>query len=272
MVERAFILLLSTTSFLPGCFASSDDDVNGSDGDDAGDAIEGRAPTRIESYIRGDAYPRLVIEVDSVAGMEPYANTVSRIETGLADVLDKPAGVEVVLDDTLEPHGEDHTWTREALFALADEMFDLDVPNDTTKMHAIFLDGHDENDSDEGSVLGLAWSHRHIVIYKQTIERLCSGILPGLQQQLCENAEASVLTHEVGHVIGLVDLGLPMVEDHKDPDHGPHSDNEDCVMYWAYAGERVVDLLSARIMGGQTAALGFDDACLADIAALRDAP
>lgn len=262
LLPRPLWGLLAAASFL-GC-GTSDTDADGHVGGE-------ESADRIESYIRGD-HPRLVIEVDSVPDFEPYESTTSRTESGLGSILDKPEGVEVVLDDSLEPRGEDYAWPREELFSLAEERFDLEVPEDTAKMHALFVDGHDENDTDNRTILGLAWSNRHIVIYKQTIERLCTGILPGLQQQLCENAEASVFTHEVGHVLGLVDLGLPMVTDHKDPERGPHSANEDCVMYWAYSGEQVVNLLADRLMGGQQEALGFDEACLDDIAALRDRP
>jgi hypothetical protein len=60
-------------------------------------------------------------------------------------------------------------------------------------MHALFLDGHDARDSEDTVVLGLAWGHRHIVMYKRTLQRSCSGVpLPGLQQRLCEMGELSV--------------------------------------------------------------------------------
>jgi hypothetical protein len=76
----------------------------------------------------------------------------------------------------------------------------------------------------------------------------------------------------VGHVIGLVDNGLAMVDDHKDPDHGPHSIDPDCVMYWAYAGGGVFDHIVGSIFGTDVEAIQFDQHCLDDIAALRDAP
>jgi hypothetical protein len=271
-IVRPSLLCCALTLLAPplaGCGADAD---TGTPAGDGGEVVGGSHPSRIERYIRSDTHPRLVIEVDTVPGFEPYANTAPRIEGGLAGILDKPDGVELVLDGTIDSRGEDHTWTRGELRDLANDTFDLVVDEGTAKMHVMFVDGHDEHDSDEGRILGLAWDHRHIVIYKRTLQSLCSGIIPGLQQSLCENAEVSVLTHEVGHLLGLVDMGLPMVEDHKDEEHGPHSANEDCVMYWAYAGEQVVDVIGSRLMDDDDEALGFDQACLDDIAALRNAP
>lgn len=231
----------------------------------------GSDAARIERYIRADAASRLVIEVDAVPDYQPYASTGGRLVEGLAEVLDKPDGIEVVMDGDIEPRGDDHTWSRDELFALADRTDDLEVPAGTAKMHVIFVDGEGESDSGNG-VLGLAWDHRQIVIFKQTLEQSCdSGTLPIRQQRLCENAELSVLTHEVGHTIGLVDNGLPMVSDHADPEHPHHDVDDSCVMYWAYEGERLFDRLTSRLMGGNDKPLGFDAACKEDIADLRDA-
>ena len=47
-----------------------------------------------------------------------------------------------------------------------------------------------------------------------------------------EDVENSVLVHEVGHLLGLVNLYQSPV-DHEDPDHPGHSNNDESVMYWA---------------------------------------
>lgn len=45
--------------------------------------------------------------------------------------------------------------------------------------------------------------------------------------------EQSVMKHEVGHILGLVNLGAPMQTNHQDAEHGKHCINENCLMYWA---------------------------------------
>ena len=48
-----------------------------------------------------------------------------------------------------------------------------------------------------------------------------------------EDVENSVLVHEVGHLLGLVNLVYQSPIDHEDPDHPGHSSNDESVMYWA---------------------------------------
>lgn len=44
--------------------------------------------------------------------------------------------------------------------------------------------------------------------------------------------EQATVVHELGHAIGLVNNGLPMVSSHEDGAHARHSSDSNCVMYW----------------------------------------
>jgi hypothetical protein len=272
---------------LLGCFASlalaacgaasgpgDDDDDAVADATPGKDVSQPPAP-RVEQLVRGDDKPRLVVEVDAVAGFEPRPAVETELGALLRQILDKPGGVQIVRDTAIASRGADHAWTDAELFALADQTFDLAVPSDTVKIHAMFLDGHSARDGGGSVILGLAWSNTHIAIFKGTIEDRCGSVIglgPLLRERLCAGAERSIWTHEIGHVIGLVDAGLPLTSAHKDPEHGAHDVSDECVMYWAYEGERLVELLAGQLLAGGDATLPFDDACLADIAAVRDAP
>ncbi|HEX4820274.1 MAG TPA: hypothetical protein VFV00_08710 [Acidimicrobiales bacterium] len=74
--------------------------------------------------------------------------------------------------------------------------------------------------------------------------------------------EAAVVTHEVGHLLGLVDLYLHTGR--QDPEHPGHSTNKHSVMYWAVESDLVGDLLQ----GGPPRE--FDDADKADLARIRN--
>lgn len=240
-----------------------------SSGEDGGATAE---PPLWEAHIRSDVYRKLVIEVDVTRGFAPESGVLDQVFAGFAALLDKPDGIEVVLDDAdLEPVGETHAWDFEALSELAEQTMDLELAPDVDRIHVLWIDGHDESDGDNGAaVLGLAWGHRQIAMYKQTLSSGCDQLLPALAGDVCRDAEIAVLTHEVGHVIGLVDNGLPMIRDHRDPDHGHHDISQDSVMYWAHENDSLFDTLLERVQGGADSALGFDDNCLADIAAVRD--
>ncbi len=225
------------------------------------------------NYIRGDTFARLVLEVDRVVGFEPRPATQTDLASRLAGILDKPAGVQMVLDGTIASRGSNHAWTFAELQGLAASTFDRVEPAGTTKMHVMFLDGRYDSGPGGGTVLGIAWANQHMAIFKQVIEDSCAAAGLGLLTEAgCAAAELAICVHEVGHVIGLVDNGLPMVVNHEDATHPAHSASQDCVMYWAYEGDALVSRVADDILGTGSSALDFDADCLADIAAVRDAP
>lgn len=253
----------------------------GCGGDSPGGPVDGAAASadarvqpvsRVEGYIRSDEFTSLVLEIDSVPGSEPRMGSETALASGLAQILDKPGGVSVTRDDTLVSQGSDHAWTPQELFALADETFNLAVDASTTRMHVLFVDGHYSGDGPDGTILGIAWANTHLVMFKQSIETVCAGpLVPALlRERVCAATELTVWTHEVGHLLGLVNTGLPMQTDHQDTEHGAHDINDDCVMYYAYDGSAVVTRIVDRITAGGNDALGFDQACVDDIAAVRD--
>lgn len=249
-------------------FTGCGDDGGPSTGDDDAGTTLDTVPTQIQRYIRSDTDTRLLLEVDYVGGYAPYPDTGAKMASSLADALDKPDGIELQLDEVIAGKG-DQAWTRSELHDLAESTNDLQVPDGTVTIHVLFVDGQDEHTSSDGTVLGLAWNNLHVVIYKKSIEDSCSGLLLG--QQICEAAEASILLHEIGHTIGLVNNGIPMVTDHADPEHPAHDTNDQCIMYWAYEGDDVLGILQDRLVSNPDAVVGFDQACLEDIAAVRNA-
>ena len=73
--------------------------------------------------------------------------------------------------------------------------------------------------------------------------------------------EDAIALHEVGHLLGLVDLVVG--SGRGDPEHPGHSRNRDSVMYWAVESDAISQLLS----GGIPNQLDADDR--AELAAIR---
>jgi hypothetical protein len=221
-------------------------------------------------YVRASPYGRLVLEVDRVAGTDPRAVNRNAIASRLAGILDKPLGVEVTLDGLIASRGSDHVWSTAEVRALATATLDLAVAADTVKMHVLFLDGRYEGSGSGGTVLGVAFDQRHMAIFHDEIERTCAAAGLGvLTEQVCSDAELAIWLHEAGHLLGLVDIGLVMQSDHEDVDHPGHDHDPDCVMYWAYEGDALIERLADQILDTGNGALDFDAECLADIAAAR---
>lgn len=249
---KRYIHVLVVAALAAGCSPSDDDDSPGSS----------QEP---QTYISSDTHTRLVFELDAVDGVTPRAEALDYVVDRVGAVVDKPDGLEFVVDSTIESRGSDHIWTFEELQQLAKETLDLNVEEGTAKIHVLYLDGSYE--SDGGVTLGVAWKNKHLAMFSDAIDSSCDRPLVG--DRLCRIAESSVLLHEVGHVLGLVNNGIDMVEDHQDDQHGAHDESEDCVMYWAYESAQIIDVLVERL-AGDSPELDFDAQCKADLAAAAE--
>jgi hypothetical protein len=83
----------------------------------------------------------------------------------------------------------------------------------------------------------------------------------GIGQASRTKLETTVLEHEFGHILGLVDIGSAMQTNHKDPAHGNHCNNTSCLMYYA---SETTDILGILITGNIPA---LDANCKADLTA-----
>ena len=221
-----------------------------------------------------DRYPVLRVEIDVVGGADPVSASLARVEEEVAALiasghLGKPGGFELVIDQTLADPEVD-TWTFEALRDLLRSEAGPDTDGDAVVIHGLYVPGGFQADSSSSRVLGFAYGDNEMVMFRDNIDHACasSGLpLVGLRSEACQITEAGVLLHELGHLFGLVNNGTPMASDHQDPDHGAHDIDPDCLMYWAAERTEAMDIVAARLLGGDDPLPGFDAACLEDLAA-----
>ncbi len=116
-------------------------------------------------------------------------------------------------------------WTSQELAALGDSLSPTLANAGTVQIPVIFLNGEFEGNS---SVLGVQISGSHYAfIFKDVVTSVGGG---ATSQRYVEQA---TVVHEIGHAVGLVNNGIPMVTDHEDSGHPKHTINEDGVMYWS---------------------------------------
>lgn len=219
------------------------------------------AAQRPADYIRNTGFHTLNIELDTQASVAPRNGSAAGLIEALSEVADKPGGIVIIEDESDLPAADDGVWTFAELQALAGEHVGIEESNGEISLHTIWLGGEYENPN----VLGVAWGNRHLAMFGERIDRACSGLLIGALT--CSLAEATIWTHEVGHVIGLVDRGTPMVNDHKDPDHPAHDVSRESVMYWAYDGTNFAELIGA-LTGNSVIPWGAE--CERDLEAVRN--
>ncbi len=74
--------------------------------------------------------------------------------------------------------------------------------------------------------------------------------------------ETTVLNHELGHILGLTNLGAPLQSPHEDSEHPKHCDVQSCLMY--FAAETGAGIMG-MVIGGSVPQL--DPQCIADLQA-----
>lgn len=214
----------------------------------------------------------LTVQVAYEPDAEPYIGTTGTgmnywdfLEANLQALFEgRPVDVFTDVPKTLEemeaiPAQGKTEWTVDEILALAD-LYRAIPPSDIVGVFfVVFLNGYLVEDGvPNQNVIGVSISGTTVIaIFKDVVKSTGStGPVPKFVEQ-------STLIHEMGHALGLVNNGVPMVTPHQDTDHGAHCNNPDCVMYWANEGVADLrDFVQNFILTGSTVMIG--DECLTD--------
>jgi hypothetical protein len=248
LVLAAVAALVTTSISFTGCAKSA----TGPSGDDAKLEVQvlgAAAP----ALLKADPYSKLVVEVASVSGREPAPGTLSALATFLEARLLKPGGIEFVAGDPIPSNGNDAV-NQNALGMVESQYRKKFSGGDTVAIYVMFLDGHYDGDTAANKVMGLAYRATSLVIFKDTLR---SQALPTDWSLV----EKTVLAHEMGHIMGLVNIGTTMTVDHYDADHGAgHCSNPNCLMNYALNSSAFLHQLGTDVPL-------LDEKCLADLRA-----
>jgi hypothetical protein len=211
------------------------------------------------------------LEVDYETGDEPYTGnvigfgdtwdlTTTNLDRLFANrkALDVPTTIDQMEDIGAVP---DEEITVDDALAIADAHRDLSDDPETKTYYIVFVSGHfADSGGVNDAVLGVSIGDTGVVVmFKDVIEG--TGLV-------ARYVEQSTLVHELGHAIGLVDNGVPMVADHKDSAHGAHCTNDHCVMYWENEGASAAAAFAQQFATSGNSILFADD-CLADVDAVN---
>lgn len=174
--------------------------------------------------LRPDPFTKIVLEIAFVAGREPTDSAVSHSR----DVLKEVTGKAVSVQTHEIPPGDDSYSAGEIRDLSRSREAESSPP--TGSIWIAYLNG---SFSDDDQALGVAAAATVAAIFPDQIATLSSLLVAG-------GIEKAVILHEVGHLLGLVNIGYESKIDHEDPDHPNHSRNKGSVMFWA------VETLSVR--------------------------
>lgn len=163
--------------------------------------------------------PKLVIEIDAVQGYEPSKAAVDLLATRLKSIASKPGGIQVV---TNVVGGGRPSWTVAHVRQFEQQHRSAKSTPSSAVIHVSYVDG----ESVDGAI-GIAYASSSVVLFAESLRANALATVPA------EDVEKSVLVHEVGHLLALVNIGYTSPRDHEDDEHRGHSKNIGSVMYYA---------------------------------------
>lgn len=205
-----------------------------------------------DKFLGDEEFDRLVVQIQYMEGFAPTENSVNRLEAFLEERLNKPSGIVINTEEI--PAAGQETYTANEIRDLEKEHRTEYSSGNTLAAYYIFVDG----EFSDANVLGIAYYNTSMAIFQKRVQDV-SGSGPTRPSR--EVVETVVLKHEMGHIIGLVDNGSPMQEDHKDEGRGAHCDNDSCLMYFAV---NTADFIN-NLIGNNVPEL--DENCIADLQA-----
>lgn len=212
---------------------------------------DGPVGAMARSYLRGSPANVLRIEIDYVSGREPSTSAIDHLRGVLLSVVDGRKSVIIERGNALPARA---SWTTAEIDALERSHRQRRSSGNTVTMWIAYLNG---SFAEGGGALGVAYKASAAAIFRDRIDDATTAVL------LASEIERSVLTHEVGHLLALVNIGYKSAHDHEDAQHPHHSSNQQSVMYWQVEDVSIRSLLS----GGPPSDFDADDR--ADLAMLR---
>lgn len=207
------------------------------------------------NFLSDKKYEKLVVEIQCVNGYVPKAESISNMISFLQKRLNKPRGI-VVSQNYISSPGK-------TLYSVTDiknveENHRTEhTKGDVLTVYILFLDGEYEGNSGNSKTLGIAYGNSSIVIFENTV-RSYSG---GVGQPKTEVLETTVIDHELGHLMGLVNNGTDMQINHQDAGNAHHCNNKSCLMHYLVESSDVI----SNLIGNDIPEL--DNNCIADLRA-----
>ena len=191
------------------------------------------------------------VEIQYMAGFEPNGSSLAHLQNLLSTLINKPGGINIITKEI--PSAASTQLSMSQILDIENNNRTAFTIGDQFAVYILFTNGN----FTDNNVLGAAYRNSSMVVFGKNIQDNSGGIGQPSRVKL----ETTVMEHEFGHVLGLVDIGSAMQTNHKDATHGNHCNNSNCLMHYT-ADTR--DILGFLITGNTPS---FDANCLADLRA-----
>lgn len=202
-----------------------------------------------KDLLSSNIYTSVKMEIQYMPGFAPDDAAINNLTSFFNNIVNKPGGITVVQTQIIA--------SGKAVLTINDiatiEKTNRTVYSTGNQLGVYFL--YTDGAYSEGNVLGVAYRNTSMCIIGKTIHDNSGAVGQVSRTKL----ETVVLQHEMGHILGLVDLGSTMLTSHKDTPHGNHCVNTNCLMYYA---SETTDALGFLLTG---AIPTLDNNCSADL-------
>lgn len=202
-------------------------------------------------FLMDNVYKTLTLEIAWVEGNEPSTSSVNYLVNFLSARINKPGGIKIT--ERVVPSVGKQTITIEAIRDYERANRTSVASGSNLTLWIVMLDAEYSESTQSQKVLGVSYGASSLALFEPSLSSFTAD------GSLARNTlEKFVLSHEVGHVLGLVNNRTPMITPHQDTDHGAHCSNTKCLMYWQ---------AQLNIDFAVQAVPTLDDNCLADLRA-----
>ncbi len=174
-------------------------------------------------FLSAAKYTSINVQLQYMPGFAPNAAALDSLTNFLNLLINKPGGINI----TQTPVAV----SGKSVFTLAD-ITELEKNNRTQfnsgnvlSVYIVFVDAPYST----ANVLGVAYKNTSLIIFGPTVNSNSGG----LNQPPRSKLESTVEKHEFGHLLGLTNIGTPMVTNHEDAGHLGHCNNSACLMYFS---------------------------------------
>lgn len=165
----------------------------------------------------------LKIEIDYMAGYEPDAASVTNLISFLNALTNKPGGI-TVFQQQITAEGK-NSYSVNDIATIEQKNRSAYNAGKELDAYVLIIDGA----YSDRSVLGVSYRNTSICLMGKTIFDNSGSVGQVNRTKL----ESTVIEHEFGHLLGLVNVGSPMSSDHEDTAHANHCNIQSCLMYYA---------------------------------------
>jgi hypothetical protein len=200
------------------------------------------------NILSSEKYTSMKIEIQYMPGYQPDAAVLSNYINFFVTYINKSGGISIV-QQQIAASGKT-TLTIDDIVAIEKSNRTVFTSGNEISLHILIVDA----DYSNPDIAGISYWNTSLCLFGKLIYSHSGGIGQATRTKL----ESTVLEHESGHIMGLVDQGTPMQVSHRDLANGMHCNNPACLMYYA---------IEIADVGGTSAIETFDANCTADLKA-----